>query len=245
MSTETTTQNFIYALKNPKNNEIFYVGQTWNLTQRLKKHIYDAQNNKGNIQKNEYINSLLAENITPIIEALETIPGHYNDNVALINERECFWVSQHLTTITNEIHEKSNGLLCLNCDKELSPGRGKRAKVFCSDRCRATYHQKSKKKKQPKYVRLETHEAVLKALNEAKRELADMKTRQIGESAANQRKTASAVNIQNLNDQPKSNYTINTENHPLWKPDDPRQNTMSFLRKYDCMTYAELEKLKK
>jgi hypothetical protein len=29
--------------------------------------------------------------------------------------------------------------------------------------------------------------------------------------------------------------------HKLWKEGDPPENTFSFYRKYDCMTYAELE----
>jgi len=33
--------------------------------------------------------------------------------------------------------------------------------------------------------------------------------------------------------------------HPLYKDSDPRENSIAFMRKYDCMSYNELEKLKK
>jgi len=33
---------------------------------------------------------------------------------------------------------------CLNCQKEVVQKEGKRARLYCSDLCRATYHQKKK-----------------------------------------------------------------------------------------------------
>ncbi len=33
---------------------------------------------------------------------------------------------------------------CLNCGKEVAQKKGKRSKLYCSDLCRATYHQKKK-----------------------------------------------------------------------------------------------------
>lgn len=51
--------------------------------------------------------------------------------------------------------------------------------------------------------------------------------------------------IKNVTGQPpKTNYTIDTTKHRLWKAGDPKENTGAFYMKYDCMTYQELENKK-
>lgn len=100
---------------------------------------------------------------------------------------------------------------CLNCGKEVQKTEGKRPKKFCSDTCRATFHNKNKKK-EPKYVLLETHQAVLKALEAANKELIDIKSREAVESVRNVAQNASGTKVVNFNTQTKSNYSIDTTN---------------------------------
>jgi hypothetical protein len=56
--------------------------------------------------------------------------------------------------------------LCLNCQKEVEPKEGKRAKKYCSDTCRATHYQKTHPKGEKKYVLMKTHQKVLEELKE-------------------------------------------------------------------------------
>ena len=52
---------------------------------------------------------------------------------------------------------------CLNCQKAVQNTEGKRPKKFCSDKCRATYHNKNKAK-ESKYIQLKTHEGIVQDL---------------------------------------------------------------------------------
>jgi hypothetical protein len=62
---------------------------------------------------------------------------------------------------------------CLNCQKEVVPKEGKRAKKFCSDPCRAAYYQKHKPKGPSRYVLRTTHEKAIAALSAELKELKD------------------------------------------------------------------------
>lgn len=55
---------------------------------------------------------------------------------------------------------------CLNCKKEIVQVEGKREKHFCDDNCRASYWQKNKKKKEPKYVQFKTFQELQDKFNE-------------------------------------------------------------------------------
>jgi endogenous inhibitor of DNA gyrase (YacG/DUF329 family) len=52
---------------------------------------------------------------------------------------------------------------CLTCQKNIEQTEGRRQKVFCSDSCRAAYHQKKNAGKR-KYVRIETFQKLQKEL---------------------------------------------------------------------------------
>jgi predicted GIY-YIG superfamily endonuclease len=148
------TEVHIYALKNPDTNEVFYVGQTNDLQKRLFLHIYQAKNGVGNKKRNEAIMKIVSNGQSPAIDILETIHGYYNDNIDLINKKEQYWVSKHINTLTNNVVGGSDGIFCLNCGNEIERVGGKRAKAFCSNKCRASFHQKNKTKakKNAKYV---------------------------------------------------------------------------------------------
>jgi hypothetical protein len=106
---------------------------------------------------------------------------------------------------------------CLNCGIEVKKTEGKRPKKFCNNVCRATFHNKNKKK-EPKYVLLSTHEAALKEREERINAL-EAEIRAISDTAvqipqeasvkpALPKKQAPVVNIQNLTDDKNTNYQI-------------------------------------
>jgi hypothetical protein len=84
---------YIYSLKNPITNEIRYVGKTINIKKRYSQHLVD----KRQTHKRCWIDSLLKENIKPVIDILE-ICYEYN-----WEEREIYWINQY-DNLTN--HKK-------------------------------------------------------------------------------------------------------------------------------------------
>lgn len=46
--------------------------------------------------------------------------------------------------------------VCLNCGAEIKQIEGSREKKYCNDICRASFHQKKNKGKEPQYVRYST-----------------------------------------------------------------------------------------
>lgn len=66
---------YIYSLRDPMDNQIRYVGKTEHINKRLWEHINETKNkilNKEKLNhKNSWINSLLKNNLSPILEILE------------------------------------------------------------------------------------------------------------------------------------------------------------------------------
>ncbi len=83
----------IYILKNPINDEIFYVGQTvQDLQVRLSGHISCAGSNR---EKTNYIKKILEAGEKPIIQEVESIHTTcYIDKVS-IYEREAYWIKHY------------------------------------------------------------------------------------------------------------------------------------------------------
>ena len=76
---EKTT--FIYGLECPTTKKIRYVGKADDIKRRLRQHIYQSKNTEG--KKNQWIKSLLKENLKPNIKVLSEVPydewGHWED----------------------------------------------------------------------------------------------------------------------------------------------------------------------
>lgn len=66
------TTTFIYALKDPKTNEIRYIGKANNPYKRYQNHINKCRDK--NTHKRNWINKLKDENLKPILEILEEVP---------------------------------------------------------------------------------------------------------------------------------------------------------------------------
>jgi len=83
----------IYILRNPINEEIFYVGQTMQpLEMRLNGHISETGANRDKIN---YIKGILETGQKPIIEAIETIATTCYIDTMAVNEREIYWIRYH------------------------------------------------------------------------------------------------------------------------------------------------------
>lgn len=103
----------IYVLKNPlKDNEIFYVGQTFQLLEtRLSGHIAETGANRPKIH---YIKEIIDAGSKPIIEAVEVIRGTCYIDKIMVNERELYWIRYHLTIGCKLLNVSgiSNGARC-------------------------------------------------------------------------------------------------------------------------------------
>lgn len=66
---------YIYGLFDPRNLKLRYIGQTGDISKRLKSHIKSAKFNKKPLHRNNWINQLLNEGLEPAIEVLEECTG--------------------------------------------------------------------------------------------------------------------------------------------------------------------------
>ncbi len=92
---------YIYILKHPVTKDIRYVGKTTNPKKRLANHISSTNRNEEKSYKNNWIKSLLIENLKPEIEVIDQIDSI---NWEWLEE---YWISQfkswgfNLTNMTN------------------------------------------------------------------------------------------------------------------------------------------------
>ena len=155
----------IYALKNPLDGVVFYVGQTFNLNLRIKQHIYNAKNNSdGNTEKNDIILNVVNSGKELDVEVLEKLNLVYSENIDFVNEREGFWIEKYKDTITNKISANGDNVICLNCGHKLPPYKGRRHRTFCSDKCKLKYWQQHNKKS-AKYVQYSKYKELLDKYN--------------------------------------------------------------------------------
>ncbi len=253
---------FIYALKNPETEDFFYVGQTCTLEARLKKHINDAKTNTGNQAKAKYISQLLADGKTPGIEILETLTFDKDIDWQLINDRENFFLLKYRQNITNVLHEDSDGEKCLSCGNTLPPSKGKRARIYCNDRCRvAAFNKKKNKDKPPRWISIEQYRSKLIELfshfpdDKWEKGGADfdesLKTAQMTKEEASQKRAEYKLQKNTPISATAGNKTMTVQitsnsltKHPLWKEGDPKEGSGGFYMKYGFSTYDEIEKSK-
>jgi hypothetical protein len=79
---------FIYALIDPRDNAVRYVGQTNEPSNRFSQHI--TAKPEINLAKHQWIQELIAQGLEPRFEILECI----NVSPAVVDEREFYWI-QH------------------------------------------------------------------------------------------------------------------------------------------------------
>lgn len=91
----------IYVLRDPRNNEIRYVGKTVApLKKRLSSHLHDSKTKKSH--RGRWIASLTKIDLAPVIEEIEQA----GENWA---ERERFWIAFYRTSIPNLTNECDGG----------------------------------------------------------------------------------------------------------------------------------------
>jgi len=83
--------NYIYALINPLNNKIFYVGKTKSLIKRYKQHLKQIDRN---YSKNNIIQLIIENNLQPILMVLEQVSNNWED-------REKFYINLYKKDLTN------------------------------------------------------------------------------------------------------------------------------------------------
>jgi group I intron endonuclease len=88
------TEVFIYALYDPRDGTLRYVGKSKNLARRMKNH----RNEKGERRKNRWFRLLISLGLEPKIAVLEQVPE------TTWQERECWWIK----------HFRENGCDLLN-----------------------------------------------------------------------------------------------------------------------------------
>jgi predicted GIY-YIG superfamily endonuclease len=93
---------YIYLLKNPIDQTVFYVGCTSNVKNRYRQHLKNAVEHQ-NTPKNKLIFSLLQRSMQPLVEVVEQ-----HEDPAFAREREEFYVKVHLKTALN-IHMPGKG----------------------------------------------------------------------------------------------------------------------------------------
>lgn len=98
----------VYALLDPRTNEIRYIGRTNNIKNRFAAHINRAKNLKKALNNNNehlynWINILLDLDLKPIIKILES--DIIEDN---INEKEIYWIKYYRNK-TNLVNQNDGG----------------------------------------------------------------------------------------------------------------------------------------
>lgn len=63
----------IYVLKDPRTNEIRYVGYSCNAKQRFQHHLWDAENRRHNYYKDRWLRSLLKLGLKPVMTTIEIV----------------------------------------------------------------------------------------------------------------------------------------------------------------------------
>jgi len=82
----------IYVLKDPSDNNIFYVGRSVNIKTRYGQHIFLARQNKYKNKKDAKICSILNRRLKPIIEIIDELP---QEPIQVVKDREMYWITEY------------------------------------------------------------------------------------------------------------------------------------------------------
>lgn len=129
---------YIYFLKDPISNEIKYIGKTINIKRRLSLYISEARKNKNKRHVLNWINSLLINGQSPIINIIEICN---DDNW---QEREIYWILYY-RNLNTKLCNISNGGLGGSGVKNFSQEEIKRRSLLLSNK-RSKYNLELKLK---------------------------------------------------------------------------------------------------
>lgn len=88
----------VYALADPRNHQVRYVGMTSDIYERFIQHIRCLGDNE---QKNQWIHELKALGFVPLVYTLETM-----NTIKRAQERERYWINHYVylgTPLTNDL----------------------------------------------------------------------------------------------------------------------------------------------
>lgn len=88
----------IYALTDPRTNEVRYIGKAVDVGRRLRRHLKDARDGRAD-HKSRWIASLLREDLIPLVLVLDEC----DDTIWKV--RECYWIA----------HYRARGVDLTNC----------------------------------------------------------------------------------------------------------------------------------
>lgn len=94
---------YIYALVDPLDDEVFYVGQTTMPKTRLTGHIINSRNLSGNIERSNRINAIVGRGQIPSMNIIEETTREFAEI------REQHWITHYLRVapgLTNKILDK-------------------------------------------------------------------------------------------------------------------------------------------
>jgi hypothetical protein len=174
---------FIYGIIDPRNNNVFYVGQSKNILVRLFDHIHKCHLKKS--KKDLILLEICEAGLFPKFSILETIDVDLSsiESIENVSKRERYWLDKFDNLTNLQVMGKrnpsdtdfSNGKInCLYCGKEIGFVTAK--KKFCSDLHRVYWNREQK-------------------LNRKEIKIQDDTT---------------PTNVIKPFEQPKTNYTINT-----------------------------------
>lgn len=91
-----TKKIYIYTLTNPLNNQIFYIGYTYDLKKRLYEHLY-SYNLNDNKYKKSVINKILKNGLKPIIDAIDECDYVFNqkENMFEHERLEIYYIKKY------------------------------------------------------------------------------------------------------------------------------------------------------
>lgn len=144
----TAEKMFIYSLIDPRDEKVFYIGQSKNPEVRLLDHLHKSHLRK--TKKDEILCDLVKAGVLPTVGLIEEIPVDLKDKRSIfkVSERERFWIGQFLLTNSLLNVQQSKGDPNCNCSycglaffKKHSRGK------FCSDKCRVYWNRENKKVK--------------------------------------------------------------------------------------------------
>jgi predicted GIY-YIG superfamily endonuclease len=81
---------YIYALRDPRDDSVRYVGRTKNLKGRLQQHLYNKSDGSFVHARREWIQEVRSVGLRPVMEVVETLRAPVDE--ALISERERRWI---------------------------------------------------------------------------------------------------------------------------------------------------------
>lgn len=97
----------IYALIDPDDKKIRYIGQTYrNLEIRLREHVYDCIRRPRSSHKVNWINKLISENKLPIIKLLDSVE---RENLA---DKEKYWILKSISEGNELTNSTLGGEFC-------------------------------------------------------------------------------------------------------------------------------------